>query len=140
MTFNDVAAGLLRSRLYWLMGNASLLIQVTGRKSGRVIELPVNFHKQGSDLWIISSRDRVWWRNLTENPRVKVWIGGREMAADTELVLDENAVLERLGRLCVEKSWMAKWLNISVDAQKRPLPEELQRVAHERLFVRLRLN
>lgn len=119
------------------MGGSLTLIQVTGRKSARVIQLPVNFHRNGNDLWVISSRERVWWRNLQTNSRVVLWIDGRQLAAGAELVLDESEVAERLALLCIEKNWMARPLKIGFDEDKLPKREDLQRVAHERLFVRL---
>jgi deazaflavin-dependent oxidoreductase (nitroreductase family) len=137
MKINDLVAWLLRSPLHRLMGKSTLLIQVTGRKTGRMVRLPVNFQREGSELWVISSRERVWWRNLKENPLAVLWIGGRQSAARAELVLDESAVSERLARLCAQEKWMARVLHVRLDAKSNPLPEDLNRLAHERLFVRL---
>ncbi len=86
------------------MGGSAMLIQVTGRKSGRLVQLPVNFHRRGSDLWVLSSRERVWWRNLRENPAATLWISGQQVAARAELVLDETAVQYGLDWLCTSKS------------------------------------
>ncbi|HEY3312081.1 MAG TPA: nitroreductase/quinone reductase family protein [Anaerolineales bacterium] len=138
MTFNDFASWLLRSRLNWMMGADTMLIRVTGRKTGRELSLPVNFHRDGAELWVISSRNRTWWRNLKENPRARVWIAGREMSACAELVLDEPAVVERLSKLCTEKKWLAKALHIGLDEGGVPQLADLQREARERMFVHLR--
>ena len=77
MNLIDVVAGLLRYRLYWLMGRDTILVKVKGRKSGRMVQFPVNINRDGADFWVISSRDRVWWRNLQSDPTATLWLGGQ---------------------------------------------------------------
>jgi deazaflavin-dependent oxidoreductase (nitroreductase family) len=100
MKFSDFAALLLRSKLHWLMGGATMLDEVTGSKTGKKISLPVNFIRDGLDLWVISSRDRVWWRNLRQNPQARIWVGGKPVQVRAELVLEQDKVADRLLDLC----------------------------------------
>ncbi|MBK6434209.1 nitroreductase/quinone reductase family protein [Candidatus Amarolinea dominans] len=64
MNGNSFIAWLLRSPLNSLLSSNTLLITMTGRKTGLLITTPVNYVRDGDRLWVISSRDRTWWRNL----------------------------------------------------------------------------
>ena len=71
MKANDFVVLALRSPFHVLRGE-TMLLTVTGRKTGRKITLPVNYDRDGDDLWILSSRDRTWWRNLLHGGAVEV--------------------------------------------------------------------
>ena len=58
MNGNSFIAWLLRSPLHGLLSGNTLLITVTGRKTGRPITTPVNYVRDGDRLWVISNRDR----------------------------------------------------------------------------------
>jgi len=137
MNFNDVASRILRSPFYWMMGSSTILIQVTGRKSGREIRLPVNFQRRQSELLVISSRNRTWWKNLEVNPRVLIWISGKQVSVQAVLVLDEADVRAQLVEVCEMQPWLARRLGVQFDAKNSPLEADLDRVALERLFVKI---
>ncbi|MFL7868219.1 MAG: nitroreductase/quinone reductase family protein, partial [Anaerolineales bacterium] len=71
MTGNDFVKFFLRTPLYVFMGD-TMLITVTGRKTGKKYTTPVGFYRDGDSLWIISSRDRTWWRNLQGGAQVEL--------------------------------------------------------------------
>ena len=140
MKFNDVVAWILRSPFHWLMGKETLLISVTGRKSGQAVTLPVNFSREADELWVISSRDRVWWRNLKSNDTATLWLNGKSVRARAQVVLDETAVGDRLTRLIAAKKWFANALHIRLGEKNLPNADDLRRVSQERLFVRLKVE
>ena len=78
MNGNDFVKLALRSPLQAMMGD-TMLITVTGRKTGRKITLPVGFYREGNTLWIISSRDRTWWRNIGTGAEVDIHLHGRDL-------------------------------------------------------------
>ena len=63
MTGNDFIKFFLRTPLRVLMGN-TMLITVTGSKTGRKYSTLVGFYCESGYLWIMTSRDRTWWRNV----------------------------------------------------------------------------
>ena len=139
MSFNDFAARLLRSPFYRLMGAGTLLITVTGRKTGRPVTLPVNFQEIDGVLWVTSRRSRVWWRNLQACPDVMVWLAGRQRTGQGELVLDQQAVAAGLKRLFSLDPRLAAGLHVRMLAGA-PDPADLQRAAQDRLLVKISLN
>lgn len=69
MTGNNFVKFFLRTPLYVFMGD-TMLITVTGLKTGVKYTTPVGFYRDGDTLWIISSRDRTWWRNVVDEGKI----------------------------------------------------------------------
>jgi len=87
---NPVMDRLLRSRLHALAGRHTVLLEVRGRRSGRVFRVPVTAVPDGSGALVVRSRPgRAWWRNLRGGAPVGVWIGGEHRTA-TGAVLDDG--------------------------------------------------
>ena len=55
-----------------------ITISVTGRKSGRTISIPVWFVAEGDQLYLlpVQGSDTQWYRNVLENPAIRVEAGG----------------------------------------------------------------
>lgn len=74
---NPVVDRLLRSRFHALAGRHTVLLEVRGRRSGRVFRVPVSAREDASGALVVRSRPgRTWWRNLRGGAPVGVWIGG----------------------------------------------------------------
>lgn len=81
---------LLRLRLGWLLGNRFLLLETTGRRSGKrrftALEIPLT---DPPDTWYLASgwgSGSDWYRNLEAHPRATVTVGLRRFSCDVELV------------------------------------------------------
>ncbi len=84
---------LYRARLGGLLGGRLLMLEHIGRKTGarRQVVLEV-IDRPAADRYIIASGfgDRAqWFRNITANPRVRVYTGSRRPAPATARVLDQ---------------------------------------------------
>ena len=55
MTGNDFVAFFLRTPIQVFMGN-TMLITVTGCKTGKKYSTPVGFYRQGDCLWVMTNR------------------------------------------------------------------------------------
>ena len=76
MWYNAVIAALLRSPLHALLSGQIMLISVTGRKSGATFTAPVNYIQDEDVLWVVSARDRTWWRNARGGCAVSLRLRG----------------------------------------------------------------
>lgn len=94
-TWNRFANGILRSPFYGLMGD-SLVITVTGRKTGELYSLPVNYTQSGDTVTIISRRDRTWWRNLRGGADVTCRLRGRDVRGRANVIEDDEGVMTAL--------------------------------------------
>jgi deazaflavin-dependent oxidoreductase (nitroreductase family) len=136
MTGNNFVTFFLRTPLHVFMGN-TMLITVTGRKTGRNYSTPVGFYREDDCLWVMTSRDRTWWRNLRNGASVSLLLRGKSRPAFAELELDEQAVEARLFDYIQQVPLTAKPLGIRME-NKNPNREDIRRVARDRLFVKIR--
>ncbi|HMB22733.1 MAG TPA: nitroreductase/quinone reductase family protein [Anaerolineales bacterium] len=137
MNGNDFVAFFLRTPLRIFLGD-TMLITVTGRQTGRKYSTPVGFYRAGDSLWVLTSRDRTWWRNVRGGAQVKLLLKGKDVDAFAELELDEKAVETRLLEYIQRVPLAAKPMGIRVE-NKVPSAEDIARVARDRLFVKISL-
>jgi deazaflavin-dependent oxidoreductase (nitroreductase family) len=138
MTGNDFVKFFLRTPLYVFMGE-TMLITVTGRKTGKNYTTPVGFYRDGTFLWILTSRDRTWWRNVRNGAVVEMRIRGRDVSGFAEAVLDEETVSTQVMEYVRRIPISAKALGVRLREDGEPHPEDAARLAEERLFVRIKL-
>ncbi len=138
MNGNDFVKLALRSPLHVFMGD-TLLLTVTGRKTGRKFSVPVNYYREGDTFWIISSRDRKWWRNLVRGAEVGVRVHGRELSGVGEAILDEAAVAAQFGEYVRHLPSSARYLGLRIENGVANC-EDIERLAKQRLFIRICAN
>ena len=138
MNGNDFVALLLRSPLGFMLGN-TMLLTVTGRVSGRKYTTPVGYYRDEEGLWVITSRERTWWRNLKDGAQVEMRIGGKDVSGYAEAILDREAVAARIGDYLQHVPMAARPLGARME-NGEPHPEDAARLAGERLFVNIRLE
>lgn len=139
MTGNDFMSWILRSPLHGLLSNGMLLVTVTGRKTGRKITFPVGYYHEGEYLWVITSRDRTWWKNLRGGAEVSLLLKRKPITAIAEPDLDEKSVEARMYDYVKYVPQATKPLGIRMENGK-PNAEDIARTAKDRLFVRIKLS
>ena len=66
----------------------AILLETTGRRSGRKIKIPVLATRLGRLLLVSTVRSRSpWMKNLAATPEVRYWLGGREIKAQAFVFL-----------------------------------------------------
>ena len=138
MTGNDFVKFFLRTPLHVFMGN-TMLITVTGCKTGRKYSTPVGFYQEGDTLWVISSRDRTWWKNLRGGAEVSLLLKRRSVKAFAEPELDPEAVKSRMYEYLNHIPQAARSLGIRVE-NGNANPQDVERIAKDRLFVQIELR
>jgi deazaflavin-dependent oxidoreductase (nitroreductase family) len=137
MNGNTFVEFFLRTPLQALMGD-TMLITVTGRKTGKLYTTPVGFYRDCDHLWVMTSRDRTWWRNVYGGAKVKLLLHGHEEEGLAEPLLDEDAVAMHIGDYIRHIPMSAKSLGVRVENGVLNA-EDVKRLARERLFVRIEL-
>ena len=137
MWFNPIMSAVLRSPLHPMLGD-TMLLTVTGRKSGHQYTTPVGYYRVGDVLWVISNRDRTWWRNLRGGACVTMRIHGREVQGFAQAVLDEEAVAIQVVEYLRHVPMAARGLGVRMErgAVSR---QDAARLAKQRLFVKIQL-
>jgi deazaflavin-dependent oxidoreductase (nitroreductase family) len=139
MKGNDVLSWVLRSPFHGMLSNGIMLITVTGRKTGKNHTIPVGYYREGDYLWVITSRDRTWWRNLRGGAEVGLLLKRKPVKAFAEPDSDEKAVEERMYEYLRHVPQAARSLGIRMrngDANT----EDVARTAKDRLFVKIQIK
>ena len=139
MNGNDFMAWVLRSPFHGMLSNGMMLITVTGRKTGKTYTTPVGYYEEDGDLWILTSRDRSWWRNLQGGASVKLLLKRKPVTVFAETVLDGKAVESHLVEYIQHVPQAAKSLGIRVE-NKTPNVEDIVRTSKDRLFVKIQVE
>jgi deazaflavin-dependent oxidoreductase (nitroreductase family) len=137
MNGNDFMSWVLRSPLHGMLSNGMMLITVTGRKTGKTYTTPVGYYEEGGYLWVITSRERTWWRNLQGGAKVGLLLKRKPVHGTAEIELDEKSVEARMVQYLRHVPQAAKPMSIRVE-NKMPNAEDITRTAKERLFIRIK--
>ena len=85
------------------LGQSTLLLSVTGRKSGLIRTTPLVYFEDGDNYIVVGSdgaarRDPQWWKNLQENSQATVRVGRDKFTVKASLATgDERARLWQIG-------------------------------------------
>ena len=139
MTGNDFMSWMLRSLLHGMLSNGMMLITVRGCKTRKKYTTPVGYYCENGYLWIITSRDRTWWKNLQGGAEVDLLLKRKLVKAFAEPDLDEKSVEARMAEYLQHVPQAAKTMKIRMD-NGRPNPQDLSNTARDRLFVRIKIE
>ncbi len=137
MTGNDFMSWVLRSPFHGILSRSMMLITVTGCKTGRQYTTPVEYFRKADNLWVLTSRDRTWWRNLKAGAEVLLLVGHKPVTAFAELELDEKAVEASLLEYLQHQPRVAKPLGIRME-HGNANTADLVHTAKDRLFVKIK--
>jgi deazaflavin-dependent oxidoreductase (nitroreductase family) len=136
MSGNDFMAWVLRSPFHGML-SGMMLITFTGRKTGKTYTTPVGYYEEGGYLWVITSRDRTWWRNLKGGANVKLLLKRKPVNGYAETELDDKTVEALMYKYVKYIPQAAKPMGIRVENGVAN-SEDINRVAKQRLFVRIK--
>lgn len=139
MNGNDFMSWVLRSPLHGMLSNGMMLITITGRKTGKTYTTPVGYYVEEGYLWVITSRERMWWRNLQGGATVNLLLKRKPVQGIAEVELDEKAVETRMYEYLRHVPQAAKPMKVRLEDGK-PNPADIAATAKERLFVKIKLT
>lgn len=140
MGANDIVAWMLRSPLHGLVDGDMMLVTMTGRKSGNLITTPVNYVQDGNMLWVTSTRERTWWRNLRGGAPATLLLKGKEITARGEAMEDDEAVAAGFTRLFALRPKYASTFKVKLGADGKPDAAGLSELVKQRLLVKFTLE
>ena len=140
MWYNPMMIWLLKSPLHGFVSKGLMLTSVTGRRSGKTITTPPNYLRDGDTLWVVSWRDRNWWKNLRGGASMRVLLAGKTVEGRGELVEEEEAVAQSLLEYYEKAPQLAKYVNIGLDAAGCPVFEDCRTAAEKMVVVKVRVE
>lgn len=140
MWFNPMMIWLLKSPFHFFISKSTMLVTVMGRKSGKSISTPTNYVRDGNTLWVISWRERKWWRNLRGGANVRVLLAGKGVEGCGEVIEEEKSVAQSLFEYYKKVPQVAKYVQIGLDATGLPIYADCERAAQKMVAVRIDLE
>lgn len=137
MWFNPIMIKLLRSPFHAFISKDMMLITFIGRKSGKSFTTPTNYVRDGDDVFVISYRHRTWWKNLRNGAPVTVRLAGKDCAGIGQVFEDDRSVTDNLLAYLEQVPHVAKYLQVRLDADGLPEPEDVARAARDKVVVRI---
>jgi deazaflavin-dependent oxidoreductase (nitroreductase family) len=136
MTGNDFMSWVLRSPFHGILSNGMMLITVAGCKTGKKYTTPVGYYRENGNLWVLTSRDRTWWKNLKGGAEVSLLLKRKPVTAFAVPELDPRCVEARMCEYIKHIPQAAKSMGIRVE-NGNANAEDIVRVAKDRLFVKV---
>ena len=140
MWFNPMMIWLLKSPFHRMISKGVMLVTVTGRKSGRTVSTPTNYLRDGNMLWVISWRDRKWWRNLRGGAKVRVLLAGKRVEGHGQVIEEKKSVAQSLFDYYRKVPQAAKYVQIGLDAAGLPVSADCERASQNMVVVKIDLE
>jgi hypothetical protein len=96
---NPVVRLLLRIPLAGRLREQVMVVNVTGRRTGRRYSIPLSAHRIDGDVYALSSAP--WKHNFRDGAAAEVLLGGKTTRMRGELI-EDRAVVAELSRRCAE--------------------------------------
>ena len=135
---NPLLRAVLRSPLHHAASKHLMILHVTGRKSGRIYDVPVGRHQYNGQL--VASAGGRWRVNLSRGADVHVTLDGRRRRAHAELIDDPQRVAEIFAALITQLGPKhANRLGMKINVNRVPTVDEVRAATADRGVVRLTL-
>jgi deazaflavin-dependent oxidoreductase (nitroreductase family) len=103
------------------LGKRLMLVDLTGRKTGRRWRQPVSYVRHDGAL--LTPGGGNWKKNLNPGQAVRLRVNGRDRTATPELVTDPDRVADLLAIMIAANSAVTRFSGIGLDANGRPDPQ-----------------
>ncbi|HUN37778.1 MAG TPA: hypothetical protein VMU95_37775 [Trebonia sp.] len=105
------------------IGKRLVIINVTGRKTGRRYSVPVAYTRHEGSLLV--GTQFAWARNMRTGEPVEVIMLGRRRQASVQVISDEDGVVAAYDVLCRDNHQFARFNNIQLDSDGAPVQGDL---------------
>jgi hypothetical protein len=130
---NSMMMGILRSPFHPLLSRTTLILTVTGRRTGRRYTFPVRYLRDGERMLV--STDSRWWRNLQGGAPVSLCLRGREVSGWAEVSTDPQTVEQSIRAFLRQMPRDASFYQITLDRSRQPDPVSLMRAVRDRVLI-----
>jgi NAD(P)-dependent dehydrogenase (short-subunit alcohol dehydrogenase family) len=138
---NRVLSPILRSPLHWPVSKALLLVEFTGRKTGKHYSIPIEYRRRGNVISFHTAAP--WWKNLRGGAPVRLWLGGRPVNSTAEVITDPVVVAGEMAReiavVLKRAPRLARFYGVRIEPDGRLNPADLAELARKTAVVRVRI-
>jgi len=135
---NPWMARLLSSRLHVVVSFQLLLLEITGRRTGRRYSIPVSFAQLDGQFVALTEKSNLWWRNL-ETGVCEAWIKGVKRQCQVDVIADDTSLVYRdLKALIQHNPLDAPFAGVGLNWRLKPNETDLQAAALRHVVLRMR--
>jgi deazaflavin-dependent oxidoreductase (nitroreductase family) len=128
----------LGSPMHGMVSKTTLLINFTGRKSGKTYTTPVSYSQYDDQVYIFTHA--AWWKNLRSGTPVTLRLQGREFQGLAEPVVeDKQAVAAGLIAHLRKVPSDARFYGVTFDDHRSPRAEEVEKAVQTVVMIRIRI-
>ena len=139
---NPLMRGLLRSPLHGAMSGNIAILHFTGRKSGRALNTPLSYVRDGDTVLFLSSQNTSWWKNFRDGPaQVQVELARQQREGTATLLEGDSEVLrDRVRQFLKALPRDAVVYGVKLGSDKRPVESSLASAAPNLVIVEVALG
>ncbi|MDG1399742.1 MAG: nitroreductase/quinone reductase family protein [Candidatus Binatia bacterium] len=140
---NPVMRALLRSPLHGIASGSIGILHFKGRRTGRSLDTPLSFMREGETIWLLSATTTRWWMNFrgADALPVEMEIAGKYYPGHARLFEgDSEALRDGVRRFIAAVPRDAPIYALKLDAQKQVREESLAAGAADLIVVRVDLG
>ena len=137
---NPIVKRILRSPLHGVLSKNTLLLEFTGRKSGRKLSTPVSYYSTDGVAHCFTRKSFNWWNNLESGEPVYVTIKGKRHPVTPEVEAENSEIKgQALSHFLRAVPRDAPHSGVALDTNGDPNVDDIQRVVSDMVYVRLPL-
>jgi len=134
---NPIVGLLLRSPVHGLWSESLMLITFTGRRTGRVYTTPVRYLESGDAVWVFTSLETKWWKNLRGGATVTLRIRGEDRPYRAEATADApDNIRSALGEFLSHFPQDVPYYDIRLGPDGRVSQGDLEKAAQRTVWIR----
>lgn len=138
---NPIVVVMARSILHRVLSHQVVVLEFSGRRSGRRYTLPVSYLRRDGEVLCMTERNGIWWRNLQGAVPVQLTLDGRSVAAISQVeVEDDEQVAAALRLFCLRSRISAYFAGVGFDSDGEPNSMDLVRAAERHVLITLTLT
>ena len=136
---NRIVRSVLRSPLHRLLSGNTLLLTITGRKTGKHYTIPISYIQDGNLLTCYTAS--MWWKNMRGGAPVTVVLRGQKRSGHAEAIADDpQRIAEALTNVFRRVPRDARFSGVRLDRSGQPNPADVARAAHFLVIIRIQLE
>ncbi len=115
-----------------------MMLEFTGRRSGRSYSFPVGYMQNGQTLFCYSPFS--WWRNLQGGAPVTVVLRGDKLTGVADVCTDTDQIAAGLDTYLRHNPGDARFYRVKLDKDRQPIPQDIAQAAKDNVQIRIDLS
>ncbi len=138
---NPIVKALLRSPLHGVMSGNTLIIEFTGRKSGRSLSTPISYWENEGRVHAFTSKASKWWLNLQNEAQVHLVIKGKRIATVAHVESEDLETIIRMQTAFLRAVPRdAQFAGVRLDENGEPNADDIRANAGEMVYLNFGLG